>query len=335
MTVKVGVIGIGMIGTEHVKSLTTEVADATVTTLFDVDEDRAARVAQRVGAVATTSAEELIHHDDVEAVVIATPSLTHAELVLDCLSLRKPMLCEKPLATNADDCVKILEVETAIGRHLVQVGFMRRFDSGYREVKDVIATGAIGEPLLAHMYHRTADVPAHFNDEMVMNDSLVHEIDATRWLLNDEIVAARALVGRSMPGVQAGLQDPQVLILETASGALVIAEAFVASGFGYDVRCEVLGSEGVVELTTPRLSTRTTKGVRSERIARSWKERFGESYRLELQTWVEAVKRDTHLGPDSWDGYAATVVAEAGVTAQRRPGERVIIDLAERPDLYA
>lgn len=335
MTVNVGIIGTGMIGTEHINSLDHGVAGAHVSAVFDVDTDRAAVLADRVGAVAAPSASDLLRRDDVDAVLVATPGFTHAELVLEGLEVGKPMLCEKPLATTTEDCQRILDAEVALGRRLIQVGFMRRFDPGYLEVKEAIASGSVGDPVLAHMFHRNPAVPAHFDDAMVMNDAFIHEMDVTRWLFDDEVVAVRVLVGRSTPRAHPGLHDPQVLVLETASGAMVLAEAFVANGFGYDVRCEVLGSEGTVELTTPRLTTRTTVGARQEGIAPGWRERFGDTYRREIQAWVDAVAAGTHTGPDAWDGYAATVMAEAGVLALKQPGDRVSVKLVDRPDLYA
>lgn len=335
MVVNVGVIGTGMIGTEHIESLARHVGGARVAAVFDVDSDRAGEVATSVGAAAASSASEVVRSDEVDAVLVATPGFTHADIVLECIDAGKPTMCEKPLATKAEDCVKILEAEVAAGRRLVQVGFMRRFDEGYLQVKEAIASGAIGEPVMGHMFHRNPEVPPSFDNAMVMNDAFIHEMDTTRWLFDDEVAAVRVLAGKSTPKAHEGLDDPQILVFELESGPLVLAEAFVANTFGYDVRCEVMGSEGTIELSTPRLSTRTTVNARSERIPDGWKERFGESYRRELKAWVDAVAQGTHVGPDSWDGYAATVIADAGVVAQRSSGERVSVDLIDRPDLYA
>lgn len=335
MTVNVGVIGTGMIGAEHIASLAHRVAGAAVTAVTDVDSDRAHSLAAPIGAAVISSVEELVRRPDVDAVLIATPGFTHGEIVLDCLSIGKPILCEKPLATNAGDCLKVIEAEVAIGRRLVQVGFMRRFDAGYLEVKRAITAGLIGEPLMAHMYHRNPEVQPHFNDEMVVYDTLIHEMDITRWLFEEEVSWVSILAGKSTPKAHAGLHDPQVMVLETASGALVLAEAFVSSGFGYDVRCEILGSDGTVELTTPRLSRLIGPGSRSEVIHPTWRERFGDTYRLELEAWIGSVATATPVGPNAWDGYAATVIADAAVTAVGKAGRRVAIELVERPDLYA
>lgn len=337
-TVRVGVIGTGLIGTEHARTLARRVAGAAVAAVFDVDGGRAQAVAGEVGAVVAASAEALIGSDDVDAVVVATPGAFHAPHVLACIAAAKPVMCEKPLATAVEDCVAVLDAEVATGRRLVQVGFMRRFDPGYREVKAAIDEGRIGQPLVLHNIHRNPAVPPGFSNELMMYDALVHEFDTCRWLLDDEITAISVLSPRPTPNAPEGLLDPQIAIFETASGVLADVEMFANCTFGYDVRCEAVGTEGVAALETPRLSTVTARGSRAEAIPESWKARFGDAYRLELQAWVDAA-RDTArdgaaTGPSAWDGYAATAIAARAVDAQHS-GERATVELIDRPDLYA
>lgn len=334
MALNVGVIGTGMMGTVHIENLANRIAGTAVTAVFDVDTDRAAEIASQVGASATGSAAELVRRHDVDALLIATPGFTHAEIVLDALTVGKPMLCEKPLATSAEDALRIVEAEAALGKRLIQLGFMRRFDPGYLEVKGAIESGNIGEPLMAHMFHRNAVPPPGFNDELAMNDSFAHEVDITRWLFDNEIVATRVLQGKSSPAVPADAHDPQVLVLELADGALVLAEAYLANGFGYDVRCEVVGSSGTAELSTPRLSRLTGVGSISEIISPSWRERFGDTYRIEVQAWVDSLQSGTIVGANAWDGYAVAAVAEASVAAIGEHGGRVPVTMVDRPALY-
>ena len=101
------------------------------------------------------------------------------------------MFCEKPLATTEADCLEILDAEAAFGRRLVQVGFMRRFDSQYRAMKETIESGAIGAPLIFQSVHRNPSVPAHYTGDMALTDTAVHDIDIARFLLDDEPVADR------------------------------------------------------------------------------------------------------------------------------------------------
>lgn len=334
MVVSVGVIGVGMIGTYHIERLARQHAGARVVAVFDVARERARQIAGVVGATAHAEAHDVINDTHVDAVVVASPGDTHAEYALACIKSGKPVLSEKPLATTVDDCLAVVDAETGHGSRLLQVGFMRRFDAGYRRVKAAIDDGTIGEPLVAHCVHRNATVPAHFTSDMVQTDSVIHEIDATRWLFGDELVAATVVTPRSSPHAPEHLRDPQVVLLETAGGAIVDVEVFVNAQYGYDVRCEVVGSEGTVELETPAIVSVTRDGRRARTVPADWKERFGAAFYAEFEHWIAGVAAGRVTGPSAWDGYAATSVAVACVQSLAT-SERVPISLAERPGLYA
>jgi myo-inositol 2-dehydrogenase / D-chiro-inositol 1-dehydrogenase len=336
VTVNVGVIGTGMIGTQHVHRLAREVVGSSVASVFDVAADRAAALARETGARAAGSWTELVEDPEVDAVLIASPGDLHAEQVLACLAAGKPVLCEKPLASTADDALKVVQAEVGAGRRLVQVGFMRRYDAGFRDVKAAIDGGAIGEPLLAHAVHRNPSVPDTFVGEMSLTDSLVHEFDTFRWLFGQEIVATTVVPVRSSP-LAAHLRDPQIVLLELANGAVVDAESFVNCRYGYDVRCEVVGSTGTVALDNPRTTIALADGRRGEAVPPDWGVRFGQAYADELQAWIAALASGATVAPgasDAWDGYAAIAVAETAVASFTRHA-RTDVQLVDRPGLYA
>ncbi len=285
------------------------------------------------GRKLTKSAVGLIDDAAVEAVLIPAPGPVHAELTMASIAAQKPVFCEKPLARSSEECVQVMEAEQAGGARLVQVGFMRRYDEGYQRVKQAVDDKTIGDVLLAHCIHRNAQSPPLFRSEMLLTDSAVHEIDIARWLLADEFVAATVHVPRRSPLAPADLRDPQLVLLETASGALVEIEIFVNCQYGYDVRCEVVGSLGTASLELPSTGALATAGIRGEPVPRDWKERFGQAYRDELQQWVDGVREDASVGPSSFDGYAATAVAEACVRSLHS-GDRVAVPLLDRPRFY-
>ncbi len=180
--VRVGIIGCGNIGADHVDRVANQVSGSRVTALFDVATERAQELATKVGAVALATAPEVINHPDVDAVIIASPGEFHAALTLECIAAGKPVLCEKPLAPTVEECEAVVAAEQAAGRRLVQVGFMRRNDAGYRHMKENLDMGNIGEALILHCEHRNPDVPDSFTSEMSMTDSVIHEIDTARWM---------------------------------------------------------------------------------------------------------------------------------------------------------
>jgi myo-inositol 2-dehydrogenase/D-chiro-inositol 1-dehydrogenase len=244
------------------------------------------------------------------------------------------VLCEKPLAPTVEECLRVLDAETALSRRLVQVGFMRRYDDGFRALKQTLDGGQIGGALLLHCRHRNADVPPGFTSDMMITDSVVHDIDVTRWLLGQEVVAATVFKPRPTSRAPAGLQDPQLVLLETAGGVLVDVESFVTCQYGYDIRYELVGETGTVSLgELPGVQLRQ-QGQHQGPIPADYRERFGAAYQRELQEWVGGVLDGEVGGPSAWDGYATTAVAEACVQAQTGGG-RVAVELADRPALYA
>ena len=336
MTVRVGIVGVGTIGLEHVRRLHQRVSGAEVVAVADVDVARAERVASEVpGARVFPSGQELIRTEDVDGVVVASWGPSHEELVLAAIEQGKPVFCEKPLAPTADACLRILDAEMAHGRRLVQVGFMRRYDAVYLAMKRAVDDSTIGAPLMVHCAHRNASTPARgFTSDMLITDAAIHEIDLMRWLLSQEIAAVNAVLRPRRPiHVDPELQDPQILILEMADGAIVDVEIFVNCSYGYDIRCEVVGELGTVELGEGYGAVVRGGGLRSGRVPPDWRERFMQAYDVELQDWVDGVAAGEARGPNSWDGYVATVVAECGLESLRS-GQRVPVSTIERPDSY-
>ena len=250
MTVRVGVIGVGMIGQDHIRRITQVLTGGAVVAVNDVDAARAGQVAAGLpGATVHATAADLIADANVDAVLVASWGPAHEEQVAAAIEAGQPVFCEKPLAPSSDACLRIMDAEMAAGRRLVQVGFMRRYDAAYQAMKATLDDGSIGAPLLMHCAHRNPSVPPYgFTTEMIISDSAVHEMDLVRWLFDEEIAAASVLKPRPSGQAPAGLQDPLILLLEMASGVLVDDELFVSARYGYDVRGEVVCETGTVAL---------------------------------------------------------------------------------------
>lgn len=324
---RVGVIGAGAMGASHVRALATSVPAADVTRVFDMDAGRAAEVAGEVGAEPAESPEALIA--DVDAFVIASPDFTHADLAIAGIEGGKHVLCEKPLAVTADEARRVVDAEVAAGRRFVQVGFNRRFDPGFIDLKGSIDDGTLGDVRVLHGIHRNASNSTSTDDAGLVTGSMIHEFDTFRWLLGGEIVGIRV----ESPIVE-GFRDPQVATLWTDGGQMITAEVFVNAGYGYDVRVEVVGTGGSASLEPRTPVLRRIAGQAGNVVGSDFVAHFIESYRLELAAWGAAAARGEVVGASAWDGYVANVVAAAGVTALGS-GRREPVDLPARPDLYA
>ena len=216
MTARVGIIGAGIMGTDHAYTLRDSVPGATVEAVSDADASRAALIGVRV----VNDPLALIKDPNIDAVLIASSDATHEQFVLACLAAGKPALCEKPLAADVAGCQRIVAAETEVGRRLISVGFMRRYDPGYVALKHTLDAGDLGAPLIMHCVHRNVSAPAWFASDMVITNSAGHEIDITRWLFGDEIAAVTV----HRPRRSAALADPVLLVFETVSGVVVVDE---------------------------------------------------------------------------------------------------------------
>jgi myo-inositol 2-dehydrogenase / D-chiro-inositol 1-dehydrogenase len=187
---------------------------------------------------------------------------------------------------------------------------------------------------MLHCRHRNPDVPPGFTTDMMITDSVVHDIDVTRWLLGQEIVATTVYKARRTSKAPEGLADPQMVMLETAEGVVVDVESFVTCQFGYDIRYELVGETGTLSLSEQAGVLVRQDGQYHGPIPADYRERFAGAYQHELQEWVDGVLAGQVIGPSAWDGYATQAVAEAAVESQTK-GDRVQVELVERPALYA
>jgi myo-inositol 2-dehydrogenase / D-chiro-inositol 1-dehydrogenase len=335
MNVRVGVIGVGMIGQDHIRRITHVLTGGSVTAVNDVDAARAGQVAAGLpGAHVHDTAAALVADGTVDAILVASWGAAHEEQVLAAIAAGKPVFCEKPLAPSSAACQRIMDAEIAAGHRLVQVGFMRRYDAGYRAMKAALDEGSLGPPLLMHCAHRNPSVPPYFTTGMSISDSAVHEIDIARWLFGEEITAAAVLSPRRSGQAPDGVQDPLILLLEMAGGALVDDELFVNARYGYDVRGEVVCENGSVALADTSEVTVRTANRHGGRVPVDWRDRFIRAYDIELQEWLDAVAAGTSTGPTAWDGYAAAAVTDAALEALRT-GQRTAVTMPERPEFYA
>ena len=340
---RVGVIGVGTMGADHAERLAHRIAGAELVAVSDPDTARAEQLAARFDGVRSVADPlDLVASEDVDAVLIASPGRVHEEQVLACLEHGRYTLCEKPLTMDSESSLRVVEAEQKGGRPLVQVGFMRRFDPDYARMKTVLDSGELGRTLLLHNVHRNKSVPdPSFRSEMIVRDSLVHEVDVARFLFGQEVTEVTVLSPAPTRAAQPGVVDPQVALFRMEGGGLVTSEVFVNSQVGYEVRCEAVAERGTVTVGRNGAGLSTTRatgdsaagpGLWGGVVPGDYRERFATAYDLEVQAWVDASRRGEVVGPTTWDGYAATAVCEAGMESLRT-GSPVRVELADRAAL--
>ncbi|GAA2555251.1 Gfo/Idh/MocA family protein [Mycolicibacterium diernhoferi] len=340
---RVAVLGVGLMGADHVARIDRKIKGARVAVVNDFVAEKAEQIAAGIdGCRAIGDPLDAIADPEVDAVVLATPGPTHEKQLLACLEHGKPVLCEKPLTTDVTTSLEIVKREAELGRRLIQVGFMRRFDNEYAALKAAIAAGDLGTPLVMHCAHRNPAVPHGFDSSMVVRDSLVHEVDVTRFIFDDEITSIQIVKPAANPAAPEGLADPQIAILRTASGKHVDVELFVTTGVAYEVRTEVVGEKGSAMIGLDvNLVRKSAPGTWGGQITPGFRERFGQAYDTEVQRWVDAVTAGVTGGnsaanfvdgPTAWDGYAAAAVCEAGVQSLHS-GLPVEVEMVDRASI--
>ncbi|NIL77794.1 MULTISPECIES: Gfo/Idh/MocA family oxidoreductase [Rhodococcus] len=324
MTVRVGIVGVGVMGADHARKINGQISGAEVTVVADFDADRAKAVAAEMrDATVASDGFELISSDAVDAIVVASHDSTHAELVHAALAANKPVLCEKPLAPTAPECREIIAAQG--DRNLISVGFMRRFDPAYNELKRASTPERIGETLVAHCISRNV-VAGPGDSAATITNSAIHELDCMPWLLGSPITEVSWHAGRTSrhSGVR---QDPQIMLLRTESNVLMTLELFVNARYGYDTRCEIVGEEGIAQFAIPAHVIVDSELKRSIEYPLDWVPRYAEAYRYELQEWVDAISegRPSTLATAE-DGLRAGVVADALVVSMNSGGRTVTVD---------
>jgi myo-inositol 2-dehydrogenase/D-chiro-inositol 1-dehydrogenase len=328
-----------MMGADHVARISQKIAGAQVAVVNDYVSEKAEQLAATIpGCRAISDPLDAIADAGVDAVVLATPGPTHEKQLLACLEYGKPVMCEKPLTTDVATSLEVVKREAELGKRLIQVGFMRRFDLEYTALKALLDDDELGRPLVMHCAHRNPVVPPNFDSSMIVKDSLVHEVDVTRFLFDEEITSVQLIKPSANPAAPEGLQDPQIAIFATESGKHVDVELFVTTGVAYEVRTEVVGEKGSAMIGLDvGLLRKTAPGQWGGKITPSFKERFGQAYDTEIQRWVNAVRAgdatgDYTDGPGAWDGYAAAAVCAAGVRSLET-GEIVAVDMVPRDSI--
>ena len=331
--INVGVIGIGGMGGRHARNLAHEVAKASVVALMDIDTECAQEVAKECGgATIYTDADALIADPAVDAVLIAAPDRFHAALTHACIEAKKPVLCEKPLATSAAEAKRVIDAEVAHGQWLVQLGFMREYDPAHLAVKQVVNRGELGKPLAFRGVHINPTKDQLRSIEDVITNSAIHDIHSARWMMGDDI---KRVYTTYIPGIPSRPETARFVMIQLRfqSGGLGVIECNSESGYGYEVDVKITGETGSVQTNSLKSPIVHRQNTRGQWVEENWLQRFDTAYIHEVRAWVQSIIDGSAAGPSAWDGYASMIVADACIESAKS-GQPVDLSLPKQPTLY-
>lgn len=331
---RVAVVGAGLMGADHIARITQRIAGAVVSAVVEPDKARGeAALKNAPGAKAYADIVPALADNAMDAVLVATPGQFHEPVLMPALEEGIPVLCEKPLTPDSESAMRIVQAEIAAGKQLIQVGFMRRFDAEYMQLQELISSGVHGELLALRCQHRNPSVPDSYHNEMLIFDSVVHEIDVVRFLTGSPIVAVEVKPLKRNSNNLEHLNEPVLVFLETESGVVADVEMNVSVRFGYQVKTEAVFENGIAEIGRTSGMTVWSEGRYGGAEHTSFKTRFGAAYDTQIQRWVDATQAGTIDGPSAWDGYLAAATVEAGLEALKT-GERAEVNYQPMPKFY-
>jgi myo-inositol 2-dehydrogenase/D-chiro-inositol 1-dehydrogenase len=334
--VGVALIGSGRMGAFHAETLARRIPGARLVAVADPAPGAAERL---VGVLEAgrpyDDVAQLWEDPTVEAVVIATPARTHADLVVAAAGAGRSVFCEKPMAVTLGDADRAIDTARAAGV-VLQVGFNRRFAPDWRAARQLIDDGRLGTPRLLRSLTRDPGgfAPSRVLPDTIFLETLIHDFDTLRFLnpgaeAVEVTAAADALVEPEWR--DRGLLDTAVVTVRFDNGALATAEACFEAAYGYDVRGEVLGSGGMVQMGDGRGTGMVFSHAagRSVETVRSDQELFADAYTAELAAFVDAVRTGTPAPVTGEDARAALAIALAAAESARA-GRPVLIDEVEK-----
>jgi myo-inositol 2-dehydrogenase / D-chiro-inositol 1-dehydrogenase len=334
---RIAVLGVGRIGRMHAENIANH-PRARLAGVYDVVDAAAQEVSSKLGVPAFRCVDEVLASPEVDAILIATSTPTHADLIEKAVAAGKPMLCEKPIdlsLTRVDACAGRIRGTTVP----IMLGFVRRFDPSHRAVRDTVRSGAIGD---LHQVVITSRDPGLAPESYlqvsggIFRDMTIHDFDMARFVLGEEVVSVQATGSRLVdPAMMERLGDFDTvsITMTTASGRQAIISNSRQAVYGYDQRVEALGTLGMAQSENIRahhmaLSTeaQTGQGAPSQNF---FIDRYREAFAAEIGAFVDAVEQARAPEVGFEDGRMALVLAEAALRSVQT-GRMVQVSEVER-----
>ncbi|MFP3126792.1 Gfo/Idh/MocA family oxidoreductase [Ectobacillus funiculus] len=317
---RIAAVGVGTLGFLHAKNIQSKVSSARITKVLATRIESAKNAAEKLSVDQwTTNPEEIFEDPNVDAVIITTPDKTHAELIKLAVQHGKHIFVEKPITSTLEEAYDVIETIEK-NKVICQVGFMRRFDPAYAEAKRRIEQGDIGQPIYFKAVSRDPDSPPEAyiknSGSTIFHNFTIHDFDIARFLIGSEVSSIRAMGGVLQNDYLKKYNDydQTLAYLTFESGALSDIETSRNAGYGYDIRAEVIGTEGTIQIGSLRkndIKILTPDGKNSHHIVPEYQTRFKESFVIEMEHFVESVLNKSTPACTALDALRALEIAEA------------------------
>jgi predicted dehydrogenase len=339
----VGVVGVGTMGKQHAYNLRRLIPEARLVAVADADLERAKLVAAELEIDHFyNNVEALADRKDIQAIVVVTPAKFHGAAMKVCAHAGKDIFCEKPFTLTVEEADEVLDLTQKSGVR-VQVGHVRRYDPPNVRAKRRIEAGEIGDPVIFKSLARDPAPPpvsymASGVNGMFFQDSTVHEFDLGRWLMNDEIseIHAYGAVLVFPEIAQFNDIDTALLNMKFSRGTLGAVENYMQSGYGYDIRTEIVGSKGTIIMGYLQQTAEvvlTADGARTD-VVDHFLVRFADGYLHQMRDFVHTILSDHTPKVDAFDGRQAVAVAAAAERSYRE-GRAVAVQNRSRTSRVA
>ena len=316
---KIGIVGAGRIGNVHAESITYHIPEAEVVMVTDVIEENAKKLAARFG-IPKYSADymDIVNDPEIDAVLVCSPTPTHADITIAALNAGKHVFCEKPVHTSIERIRDVAAAAEKSGKKL-QIGFNRRFDHNHRHVAELAKSGALGNVEIIKITSRDPEPPSPeyaASSGGLYIDMMIHDFDMAMFLADSDVTEVYAM-GTSLVDKrigEAGDVDTAIVTLTFENGALGVIDNSRRAAYGYDQRVEVFGSLGMAADENDGDSTvkvSTAAGVVSDKPQFFFLERYMASFTEEMRQFIKAITEDTDVPVGIHAGLMSVVLAKA------------------------
>lgn len=332
--IKIGIIGAGRIGKVHTETIVQSIPDAEVVSIVDVNYSEASKLANKFRiANYSENHKDIIDNPEIDAIVICSPTDTHAEYIIDAARAGKHIFCEKPIDLDLNTIQNALNIVEECGVKMM-IGFNRRFDPNFKKIKQMVVDDKIGEP---HILKITSRDPAPPHAEYVnasggmFLDMTIHDFDMARFIVGSEVEEVFVVAGVMVdPKIgEAGDVDTALITLKFENGAMGVIDNSRKAVYGYDQRVELFGSKGMIKVDNNAPDNHnyySQDGVHASLPLNFFMDRYIEAYAAEIKEFTQAILTDKEISVGGVDGLLAVMI---GLAAKKSLEENRPVKISE------